>query len=240
MDRGARVRRRRGRSRGRAGAADQGLAAQQEEINDAKLALIEGLSRAKTEAARATLEKIAVDRAQGDEVQQAAAAALDGARRATGEQPAEHKAIGEWRMHLMARISLDFVLLARATTTVDVASGLLDSAIDRFRDGVRQVVSQDGKLQLVFTADGPMINGTIVTYGPLHDAVAPVVTAAMRVRDAPAPSATPDAERQLLRRRSTGSWPSSCRDCETSAYAMALMLVNCMRAEAAAERTGWS
>jgi hypothetical protein len=152
-------------------------------VNDAKLAVIEGLGRAKSEAARALLERVAQDRGQGDEVQSSAVSALSDARRVTGELSGEHKAIGEWRVHLMARVSLDFVLLSRAATTIDVTSGLLDAAIDRFRDGVRQIVAQDGKLQLAVTAQGPTINGAAVSFGPLQERVAPAVVSALQVRD---------------------------------------------------------
>jgi serine/threonine-protein kinase len=152
-------------------------------VNDAKLALIDGLGRSKSEAARAVLERVAGDRAQGDEVQGSAVSALEGSRRNSGEMSSEHKAIGEWRVHLLARISLDFLMLARATTAIDITSGLLDATLERFRDGVRQLVAQDGKLQLVFSAEGAAINGLPVSFGPLHDKVSTAIGNAMQARD---------------------------------------------------------
>jgi hypothetical protein len=154
-------------------------------VNDAKLGVIEGLGRARTEDARAQLEKLLNDEGlAGDEVRLAASAALEGNRRATRDHSSsEHRAIGEWRTHLMARVSLDFVLLARASTTVDISSGILDSAIERFRDGVRQLVAQDGRLQLVVTEACAAVNGTPVSFGPLDETVSATLVSAMQVRD---------------------------------------------------------
>ncbi len=153
-------------------------------INEAKLVVIEGLARAKSEVARTLLEKVAGESSHGDDVLNATRAALDGARRNTGENlSGEHKAIGEWRTHLMARVTLDLVLLSRASTTVDISSGVLDSAVERFREGLRGILTQDGKVHLMATDTGPTLNGAPVSFGPLHELVTPAVTAALQVRD---------------------------------------------------------
>ncbi len=152
-------------------------------VVDAKLNVVEGLSRSRSEAAHALLERTAADKSQGDEVISAARAALSGTRPVSAEQPAfEGKAVGDRRVHLMARLCLDLALLARAATTVDVGGGLLDAAIEQFRGGMRQLLTQDGRVQLVVDPV-PTVNGTPVSFAPFHDAVAPAVTAALQTRD---------------------------------------------------------
>jgi serine/threonine-protein kinase len=152
-------------------------------VVEAKLTVIDGLSRAKTEAARVLLERTAADKAQGDEVHTAARNALNGSRAISKEVPvSEQKAVGERRTQIIARVCLDLVLLARASTTVDVGSGLLDAAIQQFRDGLRQLLAQDGRVQFV-AEPAPEVNGLPVTFPIFHEAVAPAVLAALQPRD---------------------------------------------------------
>ncbi len=152
-------------------------------VIDAKLTVIEGLARARSETARTLLERTVSDAGQGDEVLTAARSALAGTRIISGEQRAfEHKAVGERRVHVIARVVLDLVLLARASTTVEAGSGLLDPAIEHLRDGLRQLVSQDGRVN--FQADPvPTLNGAPVSFAPFHEVVAPAVTSALQARD---------------------------------------------------------
>ena len=73
-------------------------------------------------------------------------------------------------------------MLARASTTIDVGSGLLDPAIEHLRDGLRQLLAQDGKVN--FVADPvPTLNGMPVNFAPFHETVAPAVLAALQARD---------------------------------------------------------
>jgi hypothetical protein len=147
-------------------------------VVDGKLGVIEGLARAKTETARAILERTANDRSQGTEVGGAARAALDGVKRAAPEddaKPAEQKSDAEVRIQLAARITLDLAMLSRAATTVEVAGGLLDPAINRFREGLRQLHSQEGVVRLTVTPS-PLVNGQPVIFVPSHQAVAQRVT----------------------------------------------------------------
>ncbi|MBK7861012.1 MAG: protein kinase [Archangiaceae bacterium] len=152
-------------------------------VLDQKLSLIEGLARAGTEPARALLERTLNDRGQGDEVHAAVRAALSGSRALSKEVPIfEQKAVGDRRVQVIARICLDLVLLARASTTVDLGTGLLDDALAQFREALRALLTQDGRVH--FSVDtAPTLNGTPITFPLLQAEVAQNVIAALQARD---------------------------------------------------------
>ncbi|MBL8954543.1 MAG: serine/threonine protein kinase [Myxococcaceae bacterium] len=152
-------------------------------VNDAKLTVIEGLARARNEVAQKLLERTANDPGQGDEIHTASRSALAGTRVISGEQRAfEQKAVGERRTHIIARVVLDLVLLSRASTTIDSGSGLLDPAIEHLRDGLRQLLAQDGRVSFV-AEPVPTLNGAAVSFAPFHDAVVPAVIGTLQARD---------------------------------------------------------
>jgi serine/threonine-protein kinase len=154
-------------------------------VNEQKLAAIEGLGRAKGEMTRAQLRHVANDASQGEEVQQAAMQALKAPRRGVGEHITGEwqNVAAEWRKHQTARITLDLALLARASTAVDIGSGLLDAAVERFRESGRLIHQREGKLQLRVGETGISINGGPVKFGQLHDVVTPAVVDVLRLRN---------------------------------------------------------
>ncbi|MBK7860341.1 MAG: protein kinase [Archangiaceae bacterium] len=143
--------------------------------DERKLKVVEALRHRKTESAGALLEQTANDENQSSAVIARARTALESVG-ATGTEP-------ESRTRLVARVCLELALLARASTTVDVGSGLLDPAIERLREGVRQVQQRDGWLNLEASDTGPTVNGGAVSFGAFHAAAAPRWERALRARD---------------------------------------------------------
>jgi serine/threonine-protein kinase len=138
-----------------------------------RLVVIEALRRRNTEGAGALLERTVVDGRHS-------AAVLAKARGALVTPRAPNLELDN-RAHVLARVSLDLALLARAATTIDLRSNLLEGALERLREGVRQVGEQGQWLTVEATESGPRVGGELVGFGAF-EAAAPLWEQALRMR----------------------------------------------------------
>ncbi|MBI5545585.1 MAG: protein kinase, partial [Deltaproteobacteria bacterium] len=152
---------------------------------EAKLLALEPLACMEQEGAGRLLARTLAEKGQPDEVVTAARAAL--ARRATKTAGApvkpDPKAAAERRMRAGRSMCLDLALLARAATTVDLGSGLLDPALERFREEVLQTVLQEGRLQVVAEERGVLVNNVLINFGCPSEDLGVSVAQILQARD---------------------------------------------------------
>ena len=133
---------------------------------DAKLPAVEALAEMRHEAAGKLLGSVGADAAQPAEVRDAALRALERFNaRSSGEHVSEPRPASERRPFLGRALCLHMLYFARASTAIDLRSDVLDGALDRFRDDLRQAVQREGRARLVVGPGGVTFNGVNVGYG---------------------------------------------------------------------------
>lgn len=142
-----------------------------------KVLIIEALGRSPLEEARALLVRVAEDQGQPNEVSSAATQAMLGRRPSGARLPPDE---GAWLRRL---VCLDLCGVVRAATVIDVASGALDGALGRLRDGLRRLVAQSGRLDVLVGGEGVLLNGASVAMALGTTNVAPQVAQALSERD---------------------------------------------------------
>jgi serine/threonine protein kinase len=120
---------------------------------------VEALARAKGKAPLEVLEALAEDGGQPEEVRAAAAQHLLVTPAAAGGRLPPEQAT-----RLRRLVVLELLMLARGALAVGMAAGPLDAALGRLREGLRQLVSQEGRFALAASADGVTVNGLPVTF----------------------------------------------------------------------------
>ena len=148
---------------------------------EARLPVAEGLTAMPTERGRALLEKLAREKSTPDDIATIARAAIGPARAVTGE-PLRH-VVGERRTWLARSLCIDLVMFARAASTVDLRTGILDGPLERLAADVRQVVAQESRVELELTETAATLNGVAINFGALGAEVGRLASAALRGRD---------------------------------------------------------